>query len=233
MTAILTLGFLLGLQHAMEADHVASVASIVAGQRKLSHIAAHGLFWGIGHALTLAAFVGTIILLRGELPAGLTPLLEAAIGVILIGLGSSVLYRLHKARIHFHLHRHRDGAVHFHAHSHKGDKQPHDLNPHHHAHAPAPRRRRSFIIGVMHGLAGSAAVLALAFPQGGWAGFALVLLFSLGSIIGMVALSGVIAMPLILSGRLATGLNNTLQSAIGGLSVAIGVIHIVSVYPEL
>ncbi len=224
MTAILTLGFLLGLQHAMEADHLAAVASLAADRRKIAGIARHGLMWGVGHALALGAFAGAVVLLRGQVPAGLSNALEFAVGVMLVLLGASVLYRLWKSRIHFHVHRHRGGTVHFHAHSHENERQAHDPNHHDHEHE-RHGVRRSLVIGMMHGLAGSAALIALSAPAGGWAGLAMIALFSLGSILGMVALSSIVALPLAVTGRLATGLNRLLQGAIGVVSIAIGGYH--------
>ena len=221
MFTILGLGFLLGLQHAMEADHVASVAAIAAGRGRLSQVLRHGAFWGLGHAFSLSAFAGVVVLARGNIPPGFSAGLEIAVALMLIALGGMVIWRVARERLHFHLHRHRDGNVHFHAHSHAGESRAHDKNRHNHDHGGASIRR-SLFVGVMHGLAGSAALIALAAPGQWLEGIGFILLFGVGSIGGMVLLSSVIALPLLLSGRLMTGLNRGLQLGIGTVSIAIG-----------
>lgn len=221
MITILGLGFLLGLQHAMEADHVAAVAALTAGRGRLGHVLRHGLFWGLGHALALSAFAGFIVLARGSIPSGLSVSLEFAVACMLIALGMMVILRVVRERLHFHFHHHADGKVHFHSHSHAGDSQAHDKNRHDHDHSRGSIRR-SLAVGVMHGLAGSAALIALAAP-GQWVqGLGFVLLFAVGSIAGMVLLSSVIALPIVLSGRIMTGLNRGLQLGAGTISMAIG-----------
>ena len=232
MLTILGIGFLLGLQHAMEADHVAAVAAIAAGRGRLSRILHHGLFWGLGHALALSAFAGLVILSRGSIPPGLAIALELAVAVMLIVLGAMVVWRVVRDRLHFHLHRHGDGHVHFHAHSHAGEYQAHGENRHDHEHS-RHGVRRSLLVGIMHGLAGSAALIALAAPGQWFQGLGFILLFGLGSIGGMVLLSSVIALPLVLSGRLMTDLNRGLQLGVGMISIAIGGFHAVTQAPQL
>ena len=232
MLAILGMGFLLGLQHAMEADHVAAVAAIVAGRRRAGQILRHGLLWGLGHALALFAFAGVVVMARGEIPQALGSTLEFIVGLMLISLGGMVVWRVIKQRIHFHVHHHRDGDTHFHAHSHASETAQHESNPHQHDHAKHGMRR-SLLVGVMHGLAGSAALVALAAP-GEWAqGLGFVALFGVGSIAGMVVLSSVIALPLAWSGRLVTGLNRGLQVVIGLVSIGIGLVYALDQGPAM
>lgn len=224
MLTILGLGFLLGLQHAMEADHIVAVATLASGgadRGRLRRALRHGLFWGLGHALALSAFAGFVVLARGHIPGGLSLALELAVAVMLISLGLMVVWRVVRERLHFHLHHHADGKVHFHAHSHAGEHPTHNANRHDHNHRDH-NVRRSLLVGIMHGLAGSAALVALAAPGQWLQGVGFVLLFGLGSIAGMVVLSSVIAMPLVLSGRLMTGLNRVMQLGIGLFSIAIG-----------
>ncbi len=221
MSTILVMGFLLGLQHAMEADHIAAVAALTAGKGRLRWIMRHGLFWGLGHALALGAFAGAVMLARGSIPEGLSAALEFAVACMLISLGALVIWRLARERLHFHLHRHRDGKLHFHAHSHAGEQQTHDKNKHDHQH-DGNGVRRSLAVGVMHGLAGSAALIALAAPGQFLDGMGFIFLFGVGSILGMLVLSSVIALPLLLSGRLLTGLNRGLRLGIGVVSIVIG-----------
>jgi high-affinity nickel permease len=106
MFAILSLGFLLGMQHALEADHIAAVSSIAARRSDVGDIVKHGLTWGLGHTLTLFAFAGAAILLGHAIPENLAEPLETAVGVMLVGLGAHLLWRLWRDRVHVHAHRH-------------------------------------------------------------------------------------------------------------------------------
>src|SRR4029453_6545778 len=108
MFGILGLGFLLGMQHALEADHIAAVSSIAARRSDVADIVRHGLTWGLGHTLTLFIFAGAAILLGHAIPATLARPIEAAVGLMLIGLGAHVLWRLARDRVHFHAHAHGD-----------------------------------------------------------------------------------------------------------------------------
>lgn len=222
MFGILGLGFLLGLQHALEADHVAAVSSIAVRRSDVGDIIKHGLTWGIGHTLTLFAFAGAALALGGAIPETLAHPIEFAVGIMLVGLGAHVLWRLRRDRVHFHKHRHGDGTVHIHAHSHAGETIAHISAPHAHAHG---FRWRTLLVGLMHGMAGSAALLVLALSQASSvaAGLLYVALFGIGSMLGMGALSTVIAIPLALTARSLTWLNNGLQAAVGILTIAIGV----------
>ncbi len=224
MFAILGLGFLLGLQHAMEADHVAAVAAITAGSGRLRQVLRHGLFWGLGHALALSSFAAFVVLARGNISPGLSAALEFAVACMLIALGGMVILRVVRERLHFHFHHHAGGKVHFHSHSHAGERQIHDETRHEHDHNNGSVRR-SLAVGVMHGMAGSAALVALAAPGEWLQGLGFVFLFAIGSIAGMVLLSSVIALPIVLSGRVMTGLNRSLQLGTGIFSMTIGSIY--------
>jgi len=221
MFGILGLGFLLGMQHALEVDHVAAVSSIAARRSDVADIVKHGLTWGIGHTLTLFAFAGAALALGQAIPEHLARPIEAAVGIMLIGLGAHVLWRLWRDRVHFHRHSHGDGTVHVHAHSHAGETIAHARAPHTHGHG---FRWRTLMVGLMHGMAGSAALLVLAVTQASSvaAGLGYVALFGIGSMIGMGVLSTVIAVPLALSARWLTWANSGLQGAVGAITVAIG-----------
>jgi hypothetical protein len=222
MFGILGLGFLLGMQHALEADHIAAVSSIAARRTHIGDIVRHGLTWGLGHTLTLFAFAGAAILLGRAIPEDLARPLEAAVGLMLVGLGGHVLWRLWRDRVHFHAHGHGDGTVHIHAHSHAGETLPHASAAHAHPHG---FRWRTLLVGLMHGMAGSAALLVLAVSQAASpaVGLGYVALFGVGSMIGMGALSMVIAVPLAISARWLTWANSALQGAVGVVTLAIGV----------
>src|SRR5438445_5172303 len=91
MFGILGLGFLLGMQHALEADHIAAVSSIAARRTHVADIVKHGLTWGFGHTLTLFVFAGAAILLGRAIPETVAKPIEGAVGIMLIGLGAHVL----------------------------------------------------------------------------------------------------------------------------------------------
>ncbi len=145
---------------------------------------------------------------------------------MLMGLGAHVLWRLWRDRVHFHRHGHTDGTVHFHAHSHAGDTVAHVRNVHTHEHG---FRWRTLLVGLMHGMAGSAALLVLAVTQASspMAGLGYVALFGIGSMIGMGLLSAVIAVPLAFSARFLTVANRALQGAVGIVTIAIGLVTLV------
>jgi hypothetical protein len=221
MFGILGLGFLLGMQHALEADHIAAVSSIAARRTQIGDIVRHGLTWGLGHTLTLFVFAGAALLLGHAIPEQVARPIESAVGIMLVGLGAHVLWRLWRDRVHFHKHGHGDGTVHIHAHSHAGETVAHARAVHAHAHG---FRWRTLLVGLMHGMAGSAALLVLTVSQASSpaVGLGYVALFGIGSMVGMGALSTVIAVPLAVSARWLTWANRGLQGAVGIITIAIG-----------
>lgn len=225
MFGIMGLGFLLGMQHALEADHIAAVSSIAARRSNLADIVKHGLTWGLGHTLTLFAFAGAAILLGHSIPDSLARPIETVVGIMLVGLGANVLWRLWRDRVHFHQHRHGDGTHHIHIHSHANEAGPHERNAHEHDHG---FRWRSLLVGLMHGMAGSAALLVLAASQvaNSFYGLLYVVLFGIGSMLGMAALSTVIAMPLAASARRLTWANRAIQGGIGIITIGIGILTV-------
>jgi hypothetical protein len=234
MFGILGLGFLLGMQHALEADHIAAVSSIAARHTQVGDIVRHGLTWGLGHTLTLFVFAGAAILLGHAIPEQLARPMETAVGIMLVSLGAHVLWRLWRDRVHFHAHGHRDGTLHLHAHSHAGERVPHARAAHAHGHAHTHGFRwRTLLVGLMHGMAGSAALLVLTASQASSpaVGLGYVALFGIGSMVGMGALSAVIAVPLAVSARWLTWANRGLQGAVGIVTIAIGVVTIYETVP--
>ena len=221
MFGILGLGFLLGMQHALEADHIAAVSSIAARRTEVGDIVKHGLTWGLGHTVTLLVFAAIAILLGHAIPEKFARPIETGVGVMLVGLGAHVLWRLWRDRVHFHAHAHGDGTIHLHAHSHAGETISHGRSSHAHAHG---FRWRTLLVGLMHGMAGSAALLLLTASQASSAaaGLGYVALFGIGSMIGMGALSVVIAVPLVLSARWLSLANSGLQGAVGAITMMIG-----------
>lgn len=220
MFGILGLGFLVGMQHALEADHIAAVSSIAARRRHIGNIVKHGLTWGLGHTLTLFIFAGIAILLGRAIPESVATPMEAAVGVMLVGLGAHVLWRLWRDRVHFHAHSH-GGVTHLHAHSHTGSEASHQRDVHDHEHG---FRWRTLLVGLMHGMAGSAALVVLAASQvaNPATGLLYVLLFGVGSMLGMGALSAIIAVPLAATAQWLTRANQSLQALVGIVTIAIG-----------
>jgi ABC-type nickel/cobalt efflux system permease component RcnA len=221
MSAMLVLGFLLGMRHALEADHLAAVATLVVRSRGTRHAILQGAVWGAGHTLTLFLACSLVLFLDTVIPEHVARNLEAAVGAMLIVLGADVLRRMLRDRIHFHTHRHRNGTLHFHAHSHADERRPHTLH-HEHEH-PRHFPMRALCVGLMHGLAGSAALilLTLGTVASPYLGLVYVSLFGLGSIGGMALLSLVISLPLRRAYNF-TRLFNGLQITVGLTTIAIG-----------
>ncbi|MEK9754514.1 MAG: hypothetical protein VW338_15070 [Rhodospirillaceae bacterium] len=223
MFSILVLGFLIGIRHAFEPDHVAAVASLATRTTSFRQAARQGAAWGLGHTLTLFIVCTVVLLLDAQLSEQLAGYLEAAVGAMLMLLGTDVIRRLVRDRIHFHAHRHADGVTHFHAHSHAGEApKVHDSRHHQHEHR-AGYPYRALCVGLMHGMAGSAALIVLAAQaaQSIWLGLAYVALFGVGSIVGMAVFSAIISLPL-KSAQTLTWVNNSLHAAVGIGTVALG-----------
>ncbi len=221
--SVLLFGFLLGMKHALEADHVAAVASLASRSSSLrEHLGLAGL-WGIGHALTLGLVGAAVVLLGLTLPRALADGFEGLVGLVLIGLGVDVMRRLRRRHVHFHVHRHGDGPPHLHAHAH-AEHAVHDADRHHHHHVRSTGLR-ALLVGGLHGLAGSAALVLLSAEATQSTGQALlyVAVFGFGSIAGMMTLSLAISIPLRLSvdglGRFRHGL----EGALGTTTIALGV----------
>ena len=159
-------------------------------------------------------------MLDASLPVRFTEGLEFAVGAMLVALGLDVLRRVVRDRIHFHVHGHGGGEIHLHAHSHRGEAG-HASHRHRHA-SGVPLR--ALIIGLMHGMAGSAALLLLTAStiQSPWLGMVYIAVFGIGSMAGMAAFSAVIAVPLRASAKGMTWMRNGLQAVIGVATIILG-----------
>ena len=224
MASILLLGLFIGMQHAFEADHIAAVTSIAVRKSSVGRIVRHGAVWGVGHTITLMTFAGTALFLDQAIDEAFSAMLELGVGVLLVGLGSHLLYRLWRDRVHFHAHRHANGVQHLHAHSHRDEREDHATSRHDHAH-PIGLPVRTLLVGMMHGLAGSAALLVLttATVNDPVTGIIYIAMFGFGSVLGMSALSAFIAIPLSYSACALTWVNRGLQGAVGAATVILGV----------
>jgi len=219
---LLIFGLLVGMQHALEADHLAAVAAMSAGRTSRRALVLRGGCWGIGHTLTLLFICGMLLILGGTISPHTQALLEFSVGIMVMLLGANVLFKLRRQRPHFHIHEHETGEMHVHAHSHTGEARPHTDSPHRHEHHDLGLGR-AVMVGMMHGAAGSAALLVLAAASGSAVtGISYVLAFGVGSILGMAALSFVAAWPLGFLERCTGWLNTAALVSIGCAAVLIG-----------
>ncbi len=217
LSSLLVVGFLLGVRHALDPDHLASVATISTSSRTLLDGLKQGGAWGMGHTVTLLLFGGAALVLGLAVPEGLALFLEFAVGLMLVLLGADVLRRIMQERIHVHRHEHDDGASHLHVHSHPQEDR------HEHSHSP-PILLRALMVGLMHGLAGSAALLLLTVASAPSiiSGIVYILVFGFGSILGMALLSIVIALPLRLSSNRFERTQKNFRLGIGIVTIFIG-----------
>jgi ABC-type nickel/cobalt efflux system permease component RcnA len=219
LAAALGLGFLLGVRHALDADHVAAVSTLVSEQRSVAGSCLLGTFWGIGHTTALLVAGLAVIGLKLTITPALEQGLEALVALVLILLGGQVLLRgLTPVSLHRHAHTH-DGFSHSHTHLHVGRDEPHR-----HLHL-FRMGRRSFFVGLVHGLAGSAALMliVLATIPSLPGQLLYILFFGAGSTAGMLALSGLIGVPFaLMAGRSAVA-NVVIQTLAGAATLGLGV----------
>jgi len=223
--AVFGLGFVLGIRHALDPDHLVAVSTIVSRNKSVVRSSVAGALWGVGHTASL--FVcGTIVLaLRLSIPQSFVAAAESAVAVMLVVLGINALWRAIKnSRLHVHMHMH-DGRRHVHFHAH----QPDAPAVHDHAHV-FNIGFRSFLIGTLHGLAGTGPLmlLVIAAAPSFLAGSIYILTFGLGSIGGMLVLSSVISIPFVVSARFFQAFHNGLQFITGLVSIGLGLFWISS-----
>ena len=226
MSGFLLFGFLIGMRHALEADHLAAVTILATRAKNIRQIIPLGVMWGMGHTFTLFVFSSMIVLLNKHLSQNITVMIEALVGVMLVILGADIIFRLIKERMHFHVHGHADIGRHFHAHSHQNEKN-HENSPHSHDHFKE-MSIRALAIGMIHGLAGSAALVLLTMQsvESLSAGIIYISMFGLGSIAGMGLLSFVIAIPMCYLANFMTWAFNGLSVVLGVFSVGLGLFNI-------
>jgi high-affinity nickel permease len=222
---ILGIGFLLGLRHALDTDHLAAVSTVLAERPSLLASGAVGLWWGIGHTLTLL-LIGSIVLAWGlQIPAEFEFIAESGVGILLIVLGGMLALKLYRERWHVHSHHH-DGQSHVHLHSHQ------QANDHRHRHWMT-ESIRPLCIGMAHGLAGSAALMLmiLTTTTGVASGLLSIFIFGLGSIAGMMVIGMTISIPVIWSRSISRRLFVGVQGFASLASVLVGVWMLVKLTP--
>jgi ABC-type nickel/cobalt efflux system permease component RcnA len=220
---LLGLGLLFGLKHATEVDHVVAVSTIASQQRSVLRSALVGALWGAGHTASLL-IVGVIVLsLRIAIPATVSSWLEFCVALMIIGLGAAALWRALRKRSDLHVHEHsHDGVSHVHIHFHESETRHNSEKRH--SHAVSLIGVKPVLIGMMHGLAGSGALTLLVLTQIGsvWVGFLYFTIFGLGSIVGMLLMSGLIGLPFALTSRSLSSLHHRMQMAAAVVSIAFG-----------
>jgi len=221
MIEILMMGFLLGIRHALESDHVAAVASLMTNESGIRESILLGSVWGLGHTFTLLLFGSAVLLLDQVIPERMATSLEFAVGLMLVLLGIDVIRRFRRDKIRFLAHSHTDGTTHLHALSHASE---HSQATHRHRH-PNRFPLRALFVGMMHGMAGSAAliVLALQSVHSFATGLLYIALFGGGSIAGMALLSATIILPLRHCNSRFAGIRQYLQPGIGSLTAILGI----------
>jgi nitrile hydratase accessory protein len=202
------LGSLLGIRHALEPDHLAAIATLMTGERSSAKAAWLGACWGLGHTLTLLAAGAVLVVLRVEMPAFASEVFELGVILMLLGFGVRAIYQG----------SYGDPAGPTHSHAHRQASEPLHIR----------RRtlaRQPLVVGAVHGLAGSGALTALVMTTlpSTLARLSYLVLFGIGSTVGMAALSGLLGWPLArVGGDRATA--RSLSLAVGCVSTVLGLV---------
>jgi hypothetical protein len=204
LESLLALGFLLGLRHAIEADHLAAISTIVTERRSPLSSLLVGAFWGVGHTVALLIAGVGVLLLRYEMTDRMAHGLELCVGIMLVVLGVNVLRTLVGYG--------------------RAPRHPHATGEPH-SPSDAWKAARPFLVGMIHGLAGSAPLLllALAVMSSPWAAFSYIAIFGVGSMMGMAIMSLLVSVPARLTVQFART-NLALRGLSGLFSVALGLV---------
>lgn len=210
---VLLIGFTLGLQHAIEADHLAAVSTIVSEKKSLFNASLVGGLWGVGHTVSLFAVGLLVIFLKLQISDSAEARLEAIVGGMLILLGLNALRKLFTEKFHVHIHEHGE-REHIHIHSHASEP----AESHHRFSV------RSVVVGMIHGLAGSAALMLLIVPSIASPMIALlyILVFGVGSIGGMMAMSFLIGLPVHFTAGRFDWVSKVIRLSAGAFSFGLG-----------
>jgi ABC-type nickel/cobalt efflux system permease component RcnA len=217
--SILGLGFFLGLKHALDADHLVAVSTIVSERKGFWNSSLVGALWGLGHTASLLAVGLLVIAFNFQIPPKIALAMEFAVAIMLIALGANVLWKIFRgATFHIHTHKH-EGHLHIHPHFHKPvEHKEHTV--HHHS---IPVGKKPFFVGMVHGLAGSAALmlLVLAGISSRPLALAYIGIFGLGSVGGMFLMSALIGLPFSLTSKYDRA-NKIIRTTAGVVSVCFG-----------
>src|SRR5882672_5360837 len=223
IVSILAFGFVLGLKHAIDADHLAAVSTIASERRSLFSSSMVGALWGLGHTISLMIAGIAVILLHFQISERTSRALEFCVGIMLVFLGANALRKLARGgRIHMHVHEH-GGRVHVHPHIHETS---HEDQPH--THHGLRFGARPLLIGMVHGMAGSAALMLLVLTtiSSSMVGFLYISVFGAGSIGGMMIMSTLFALPARLTAERFARANLALRCLAGLFSLSFGLFMI-------
>jgi hypothetical protein len=250
VVSFLFLGFFLGMRHATDADHVVAIATIVSRERSVVGSALIGAAWGVGHTVTVMAVGAAIIVFGVVIPPRLGMSMEFAVGIMLVLLGVLTLTGMGRTGGAAHAHagvpgvRELDVHDHLHAHGDYLHRHLHGHGPGAHGHADehTPLARldcglgriafynwlRPFVVGLVHGLAGSAAValMILSIIREPAAALGYLLLFGLGTIVGMMLITLILSAPFTFTAVNLPKFNWRLRVASGLVSFAFGAVLI-------
>jgi len=230
MLLTLGLGFSLGLKHATEADHLAAVSAIVSERQSLRESAKVGAIWGLGHSASLFVAGLFVIVLGIAIPERLASILEFCVALMIVTLGSRLLYvtLMKNQKVHVHTHTHA-GLPHLHLHFHQG-QDAHPVAQSHEGVHSGLSRWRTFLVGVVHGLAGSAALTLLVLTEvmqrgSVLLGLSYLVIFGIGSLAGMTIMSGIIGLPFAIGLSYSRKLPQVLQLTAAVASVMFGIVY--------
>ena len=202
---VLTLGFVLGARHALDADHVVAVSTILSRRPDLRASGFIGFCWGFGHTAVLLLVGLVVITLKITIPEAVAQILEFGVGLMLVMLGAALAMTIVREGWHLHLHSHQRRSDHTHGHWLRRSLQP-------------------LLVGMVHGLAGSAALMLMVLSTVStlWEGVAYILVFGVGSILGMMLLGLVISLPLVFSASFGRRAQMTMQGLASLGSIGLG-----------
>lgn len=191
---VLGIGFLLGIKHALEPDHIIAVSTIASQSKKIWKSSLAGVFWGIGHTLTLLIFDIVLILMKDEIPEAWAMSLEFLVGIMLVYLGMTTIFSWEKA--------------------------------HEHDHSERRTYLKSMVIGIVHGLAGSAAMVLLTMStiEVAWQGAVYILIFGVGTCLGMLLFTTILSIPFVTSTS-SKKMNRSLIRMTGIVSTVFGIYY--------
>jgi ABC-type nickel/cobalt efflux system permease component RcnA len=215
---VLGIGFSLGLRHTFDADHIIAVSTIASRTGNLFRATMSGLYRGIGHTLTLFVIGLIFVSLKIYIPEKVALSMEMVVGIMLVILGWTTFNTFKKRKVHVHIHQHKDEKEeHIHYHSHVSTET------HQHEHISKPERK-SFLVGMIHGLAAGGALVLLLMPSmNSIAEAALyITVFGSGTIVGMILFAFVIGLPFVLLAKRAAFIERRLGMIAGIFSISFG-----------
>jgi high-affinity nickel permease len=224
------LGFVLGLKHATEADHLAAVSTIVSERRSVLGAARVGALWGLGHTTSLFLAGLMVILLGISIPKPVAIALELCVAMMIVTLGTRLLFLISRKSHRVHVHsRVHDGQRHVHFH-YDGNHDGHPAVLTHEGSYIGLSHWRTYLVGVLHGLAGSAALTLLVLTEvmrnrSAVLGLLYLLIFGFGSIGGMLIMSSLIGIPFAFGSRLPAHLPDLVQVFTAVSSVVFGLYY--------